>query len=419
VTCAELRNVVYDLFDGELPSGPAAEVRAHLDACGDCSRYAEDRRVWSASIGAALRGAAEGIEPPFGARERLRGRLEEASRRGLPAGSRLAAVAAIAVSLGLVAWSLGLRRPTPDQVALAVDRLQTREAQEAELRFLKDEIHKDLALARRAVPAEDPRGRVVVVGSWNLEDRLVEAEEPRGALGRWIAETASADPDRAARARASLRRLDPSRADELRPESGAGDRAFLDQLAADLRARRRPEDRVSVSQTVDGVQVTVTQSVDGTVRVQLPDRTIQAATMAELQSRHADVCRRWSIRGQEGVVIVGGSSAQADLPGRLALAFRAGRWDEAFPWEAFLEGPGRDRVRERLKAQPAAPPPAVRVDVQAIVRDVQARTRQELERNRERLEAELRKLDERLREARELRERARGLRVLAEESSKD
>jgi hypothetical protein len=419
VTCEGLRSVLYDLLDGELSDGPATEARAHLEACVDCARQAEDRRIWSASIGAALRGAAEAVEPPFGARERLRGRIEEASRRGLPAGSRLAAVAAIALSLGMVAWSLGLRRPTEEQVAVAVDRLQTRETQEAELRFLKDEIHKDLALARRAVPAEDPRGRVVAVGSWNLEDRLVEPEEPRGPLGRWIAETASADPERAARARASLRRLDPSRVDELHPPSGAGDRAFLDQLAADLRARRRPEERVSVSQTVNGVQVTVTQSGDGTVRVQLPDRTVQASNMGELQARHGDLCRLWSIRGQEGVVIVGGSSAQADLPGRLALAFRAGRWDEAFPWEAFLEGPGRDRARERLKAPPATPPPAVKVDVQSIVREVQARTRQELERNRERLEAELRKLDERLREARELRERARGLRVLAEESSKD
>lgn len=427
MTCGELRKVLQDFVDGELEQPAAA--RTHLAACAACAREAEQLKSWNGEIGAALRREADSVEAVPGARAALAASLTEAARQRPQLLSRLAAAAMIVLSAGLVVWSLAARAPSPEQVAVAVDRLKEQAAAEAELRFLEEATRRDLAEARK-LTGDQPAAKAVRVGVWNLEERLVDGVPARDAgLDELIVRTGDADPAKAAAARVTLRRLEPSRLPDLRAKLEriqGGDRAFVVQLA-------EPSSfRVAVTQSVNGTMVTVTQAGDGRVKVTLPGRSIEAKNMGELQARHADLCREYAITGREGFVVVGSNAAGADWKGQLDLHFRNGSWDEGVQWEAWRAGM-QSRVRdagqleaklkesqERLRRQGAAPaPPVANVDVPAILKQVQALTRQELERNRERLDADMKRLAARLQEAHELRERARGLRLFAEEAGKE
>ncbi len=427
MTCVELRKVLQDFVDGELE--PAAAARAHLADCSDCAREAERLKSWSGEIGAALQREADGVEAAPGARAALAASLTEAARQRPLLLSRLAAAAMIVLSAGLVLWSLAARAPSAEQVAVVVDRLKEQAAGEAELRFLEEATRRDLAEARK-LSGDQPAAKAVRVGVWNLEERLGGGVPAADAgLDELIVRTGDADPAKAAAARVSLRRLEPSRLPELRfklDRVQGGDRAFVAQLA------QPPSFHVAVTQMVNGTPVTVTQAGDGSVKVTLPGRSVEAKNMGELQARHAELCREFSIAGREGFVVVGSNAAGADWKGQLDLHFKNGSWDEGVQWEAWRAGM-RAKVRdagqlearlkesqERIRRQGALPaPPAARVDVPALLKQVQALTRQELERNRERMEGELKRLEARLQEAHELRERARGLRLFAEEAGKE
>jgi cell division protein ZapA (FtsZ GTPase activity inhibitor) len=171
---------------------------------------------------------------------------------------------------------------------------------------------------------------------------------------------------------------------------------------------------------------------DGRVRVDLPGGPVQARSMADLLSRHAEVCRRYGIRGGDGLITVGDSTAGADWKGRLDLLSRTGSWDENLQWETYrgwLAPRLRDareierkvkELQERCRAAgESRAAVAAAVDVDAILKDVQALPRAELRRTQERVEAEMKKLEDRLKEAAELRTHAKGLRIFAEDVGRD
>jgi hypothetical protein len=171
---------------------------------------------------------------------------------------------------------------------------------------------------------------------------------------------------------------------------------------------------------------------DGRVRVDLPGGPVQARSMADLLSGHAEVCRRYGIGGSDGLITVGDSTAGADWKGRLDLLSRTGSWDENLQREAYrgwlaprlrdareIERKVKDlqeRCRAAGESRAAA---AAAVDVDAILKQVQALPRAELRRTQERVDAEMKKLEERLKEAAELRLHAKGLRIFAEDVGRD
>jgi hypothetical protein len=150
--------------------------------------------------------------------------------------------------------------------------------------------------------------------------------------------------------------------------------------------------------------------------------------MAELLTRHADVCHRYAIGGSDGFLTVGDSSAGVDWKGRLELLTRTGAWDESLQWEAYrgwLAPRVRDskEIEQKVKelqgrcrmAGESRTTVAATVDVDALLKNMRVLTRSELRRTQERIDAEMKKLEERLKEAGELRARAKGLRIFSED----
>jgi hypothetical protein len=375
--CREVREALDALLDGELDAVEEIDVREHLDWCPSCGRELEELRAWHGTLADALSG--EGARPSVAERRRTADAVIAAIRRPV-APPRWAAVLAIGFSIGIVACAVLLSRPPREQIARVAERLLERESRGAELRAVNEEIEQDLGRAREVVSGrseDDPAARTVAVASRNIARRL-GSEAPAGA--------APAD-------------------------AGA---------------------RVSISRSVDGQNISVTQLNDGRIRVTLPDRSFEARSMQELLARHEDVCRRYAIAGVDGFLAVGDSAAGADWKGRLDLLGRTGAWDETAQWDAFrgwAAGHARDakEIERRLKAHQercraalgkSLPPPGP-VDVQSILKDVQSQTRLQLRRTQEQADAEMRKLEAKLRDAMELRERARSLRVFAEDVSRD
>jgi len=375
--CRDVREALDALLDGELDAGEEIEMREHLDWCPSCGRELEDLREWHGTLADAL--SAEGAQPSVVERRRTADAVIAAIRRPVLSAPRWAAVLAIGLSVGIVASAVALSRPPREQIARVAERIRERESRGAELRVVSDEIERDLGRAREVLAGrseEDPAARTIAVASQTIARRLGEQAPAEAA----------------------------------------------------------PEDagvRVSITRSVDGDSVTVTQLNDGRILVALPDRLIQVRNMQELLSRYGDVCRRYAIAGVDGFLEVGDSAAGADWKGCLELLGRTGAWDESAHWDAYrgwVAARARDgkEIERRLKAHqdrcraaaekalPAAP-----VDVQAILRDVQSLTRGQLRRTQEQVDAEMKKLEAKLREARELRERARGLRIFAEDVARD
>jgi mycothiol system anti-sigma-R factor len=50
MTCAQYRNLIHALIDGELDAGHAAEVEAHVSTCADCARELEALRAMRAAM---------------------------------------------------------------------------------------------------------------------------------------------------------------------------------------------------------------------------------------------------------------------------------------------------------------------------------------------------------------------------------
>ncbi|HVE43264.1 MAG TPA: zf-HC2 domain-containing protein [Planctomycetota bacterium] len=374
--CRDVREALDALLDGELEAGEEIEVREHLDWCPSCGRELDDLREWHGTLADAL--SSEGARPSVAERRRTADAVIAAIRPPTVLAPRWAAVLAIGLSIGIVACAVALSRPPREQVARVAERIRDRDARGAELRVVSEEIGRDLDRARDVLAGrgeDDPAARTIAVASRTIARRL--------------GEEASAEPE----------------------DAGI---------------------RVSITRSIDGESVTVTQRNDGRIRVALPDRVIQVRNMQELRSHYGDVCRRYAIAGVDGFLSVGDSAAGADWKGCLDLLGRTGSWDEAAQWDAYrgwVAARARDakEVERRLqvhqercraaagKALPAAPA----VDVQAILKDVQSLTRGQLRRTQEQVDAEMKNLEVKLREARELRERARGLRIFAEDVAGD
>jgi len=374
--CRDVREALDALLDGELEAGEEIEVREHLDWCPSCGRELDDLREWHGTLADAL--SSEGARPSVAERRRTADAVIAAIRPPTVLAPRWAAVLAIGLSIGIVACAVALSRPPREQVARVAERIRDRDTRGAELRVVSEEIGRDLDRARDVLAGrgeDDPAARTIAVASRTIARRL--------------GEEASAEPE----------------------DAGI---------------------RVSITRSIDGESVTVTQRNDGRIRVALPDRVIQVRNMQELRSHYGDVCRRYAIAGVDGFLSVGDSAAGADWKGCLDLLGRTGSWDEAAQWDAYrgwVAARARDakEVERRLqvhqercraaagKALPAAPA----VDVQAILKDVQSLTRGQLRRTQEQVDAEMKNLEVKLREARELRERARGLRIFAEDVAGD
>lgn len=371
--CDDVRDALDAYLDGELDAAEEAALHLHLEACPGCSAELAEQREWHGSISKAL--AAEEPDPAAVAESRrsILEALPTGRTRRVPL-SRIAALLAIGVSVGVVAAAVGFSRPPEEQVARLVETMREQERRGARLQAVNREIQRDLVEARKAVSGlagGDPAVRAIEVASTNLSRRL-SAEPP--------------DPSGSAVERLSI--------------------------------------------TADGV--TVVQKDDGRIRVQTPAGVVEARNMPELLARHPELCRRYGIAGTDGRLAVAGTSAGVDWKGRLDLLLRSGTWDETLQWEAYrgwLAGRARDgreierRLREhqeRCRADAeAAIATAAAVDVDAILKQVRTLTRAEIRKNQERLESELKRMEERLREASELRARARGLRLFAEDVGHD
>jgi len=376
MTCRDVRVALDALLDGELEAAEESLVRTHLEDCPDCRGDLEELKEWHRTLTGALSSEAPASAPSE--RRRVVDALAAAPRRRIAA-SRLAAMLAIGISVGIAAAAVGVMRLPDAQVARVVERAKERASRDAQLRAVSAEIERDLGEARDAVAglgAEDPAARAVAVASENIARRLDGGPEP---------ELPKADVE-----------------------------------------------RVSVARTLGSVTVSVVQMQDGRVRVDTPSGRVHARSMADLLSRHAEVCRRYAIGGSDGFITVGDNSAGADWKGRLDLLSRTGAWDESLQWEAYrgwLAPRVRDgreierkvmdlqtRCRAAAQKKAAAAPS---VDAGAILKNVTALTRAELRRTQERIEADMKRLEERLKEAAELRSRAKGLRMFAENVARD
>jgi hypothetical protein len=390
MTCREIREALDALLDGELEAGEELTVRDHLDWCRACSQDYDDLREWHGSLADALGG--EAARPTTAERRRTADAVIAAIRPRLIPMSRLAALVAIGLSVGIVASAVAFSRPRRDEVARVVERIRERQSRDAQLRAVSAEIEQDLGEARKVIAVrgpDDPAARSVAIGSLNIARQL------------------GSDP-----------------LDELRKHDA------LTPMV--LHAPPAAAECVSITRTVDGATISVTQKTDGRIRVAVPGYAFEVRSMKELMSDHAELCRRYGISGTDGILSVGDSAAGADWKGRLNLLLRTGAWDEQAQWDAYRDWAAaraaspkeferrirgyQERCREAAKPMTAAP---AAVNVEAIVREVKTLTRGELKRTQERIESETRKLEARLQEVRDLRDRARGLRLFAEEAGRD
>jgi len=371
MTCSDAREALDALLDGELDAAEESEVRVHLGYCGGCAGELEELRDWHRTLSGAL--GSDEARPTPAERRRTVDAVLAALRPRVP-WNRVAALIAIGLSVGIVASAVGFSRPREEQVATLVERMKARTGGDARLLAVSREIERELAEARRAVAGrsdDDPAARAVEVASTTLSRRLSD--------------------------------------DVPAPQAGA-------------------VERVSVTRDA----VTLVQLSDGRVRLRTPEQTLEARNMAELKSRHAELCRRYAIGGSDGFLRIGDCTAGADWKGRLDLLLRAGSWDESVQWEAYRgwlsskAGDAREVERrlqayqERCRASGGQAVTAeVQVDVDALLRKARTLTRAELQRTQQKLEGELKRLEDRLKEAGELRAKAHGLRIFAEDVTRD
>jgi anti-sigma factor RsiW len=433
MTCDDARPALEALVDGELAREDERVLRDHLASCSACERHLADRRAFSLSLRSALEREFQSVEPPPGARERVTELLLAASRRRLGVPGRLAAALVIGLAVGLAAWAVGLSRPTRLQAEVA-DRLRNRDVHQEEIRELTREIGRDLEEALESSPSADPLAPPTLAirqGAAVIESQIAEPAEK--TLPQLVSDTASRNPAVRGAARSALKRLDPSRVDDLRRaiDESRGDTAFVQQIVEELEDRAQPVERgkVSISKTVNGSTVSLSQMRDGRVRLVIPGRTIEARGMADLLKRHAEVCRQYSVAGRDGFVTIDGTPAAVDFRGQLDLVFRTGTWTDEVQWDAYrawmasrVPDPRQVEVRvkelqDRCRRQmdrPLETTGEIRVDVERIMKEVRAMTHQQLEETRIRVEQEMKTLDARLEELRDLRAHARGLRAYAE-----
>jgi anti-sigma factor RsiW len=119
VTCAEARPVLLDLQRGRLPAARAAEVRAHVAGCADCTHAAEAEAALSEVLEHRLPQHAASLAFKRALRERWP--APAAAPRSWHRRWRVLAPAVALVLLASVAvplvWERGVRRPEREAVA--------------------------------------------------------------------------------------------------------------------------------------------------------------------------------------------------------------------------------------------------------------------------------------------------------------
>ncbi len=369
MTCPESRLAIDALVDGEIEREEEVLLRSHLAGCPACGRELEERRLLSETLGRAFERTRDEASPLPGERERLAERMAALPRRRAALAGRLAAAAMIVVAVGIAATAATAGRPSSEQVAVA-RKIREQATREAQLGRLEEEVAAELAALRAERPRESSAAMAVDAAISSIERRLAPVPPPAPAV---------------------------------------------------------PGTSVAISVDVNGAAVEFVQRADGTVRLAVPGRTVEAASVSELTARYADLCRRFSVEGSEGKVKVGDSAAAIDLPGRFRLHALTGTWAEDAQWEwcrdwmkrrvpeaAEMERRMKEAQERYRRAAADFALPAVSVDLERILKDVKSLTGQELRKAAERAEDRVRSLEPRVQELRDLRGRARGVRVFAE-----
>lgn len=367
MTCPESRLAIDALLDGEIEREEEILLRSHLAGCPPCGRELEERRLLSATLGRAFGGALDEVSPRAGERERLAERMAALPRYRAALAGRLAAAAMVVFAVGVAVTAAFAGKPSSEQVAVA-EKIREQATREAQLGRLEQEVAVELTALRAERPRETSAAMAVDAAISSIERRLAPAPSPAV-----------------------------------------------------------PGTSVAISVAVNGAVVEFVQRADGTVRLVVPGRTVEATSVSELTARYADLCQRYAIEGSEGKVKVGGSAAAIDLPGRFRLHALTGTWAEDAQWEAcraWMKGrvPEPAEMERRMKeaqeryrrAAADFALPAVSVDLEKILKDVRSLTGQELRKAAEHAEDRVRSLEPRLQELRDLRGRARGVRVFAE-----
>lgn len=365
MTCHDAKFALDALLDRELGAEEEAALRRHLAGCPPCARELEDRRSFTGLLSESFGRALEGVRPAPGERERAAEGMAASSRRRLLLPARAAAVLVLGIAVGLVVHAFQRFTQAERERVAALVRDET--VRREQIKRLRDETARELEFVNE-LPSKEPAQLVAHAGAAVIASKI-----------------------------------------DLAPQAAPPD----------------PKERLSITQTEGSTTIRLSQGGDGRVKVVLPDRTIEVRSMAELQSRHADICRKFSIAGRDGFVVVAGKAAGVDFKGQLDLMFRTGNWSEDIQWEAYRawvsQGPAdkvEDRVRdvrERCRrALESVSVPPVAVDGDEIRKMVEKLTREQLDKTRRQIEAQMKDLEAELEAARELHGRARSLRVYAE-----
>ncbi len=159
MTCHDVRDDLEAFVDGALDAVRAVAVQAHLDACPDCRREAEEARACSASLGDGIRRHLDAIRPPPGAKQALLARLDADARPAPAVRLRLLGLAAAASVLVGLGAGLVWRATHPDGAAPADAGDAALAARYAELAAVRD-WQDGLARAVERNPADRPLGLV-------------------------------------------------------------------------------------------------------------------------------------------------------------------------------------------------------------------------------------------------------------------
>jgi len=102
--CREFRGLLEEWLDGELSAEERAGVERHLQSCGECARYLQERRFLGMALKATLNERASGLRflPPEPSRLQADGRTPLPRLRLRHAPGALLALAAAAVVVLLI-----------------------------------------------------------------------------------------------------------------------------------------------------------------------------------------------------------------------------------------------------------------------------------------------------------------------------
>ncbi|HEY3321958.1 MAG TPA: zf-HC2 domain-containing protein [Planctomycetota bacterium] len=159
MNCQQIIEQMPDFVDGQLRGESLDAFRAHLENCLACARQAQQARAFSASLGTKIKGHAQSIHPPAGAKEAL---LREARAASPAVQMRVsirryyAAAAAAVFAVALLSGWLWMRVKDGSAADAEIARLQQRIEQLSQLK----EWQEQLAQTVQNNPADRPLAMV-------------------------------------------------------------------------------------------------------------------------------------------------------------------------------------------------------------------------------------------------------------------